>query len=117
NASDALTANGNDPALVRMFLRKLQTLARSTNAASVLLAHIDKAGAKHGTNGNSYIGTAAWHNTVRSRIALVDDDGSTTLEHEKANLGNECDTVYMRKAEHGVPVPMSATDMQQDTRA
>lgn len=117
NASDAFTANVNDPALVRVFLRKLQTLARQTNAACLLLAHIDKASARHGASGNSYIGTAAWHNTVRSRIALVTDNGSLTLEHEKHNLTMGADTLHMRKAEHGVPVPMSQADIMHDTRA
>lgn len=117
NASDAFQANSNDAALVRSFMRGLQTLARQLNAACVLLAHIDKQGAKHGAAGNSYIGSTSWHNSARSRIALVEDTGTLQLLHEKHNLTTGAEPVFMSKGEHGVPVPMSQAGMQQDARA
>lgn len=117
NASDAFQANSNDAALVRSFMRSLQTLARQLNAACLLLAHIDKHGAKHGAAGNSYIGSTAWHNKARSRIALVEDTGTLQLLHEKHNLTTGAEPVFMAKGAHGVPVPMSQTAIQQDARA
>lgn len=114
NASDAFTANVNDPALVRVFLRGMQKMARQSNAACILLAHIDKAGARHGADGNSYIGTAAWHNTVRSRIALIaEKDRPLTLNHEKHNLTSQAEPVVIGRGEHGVPMAVNAAQLQQ----
>jgi hypothetical protein len=106
NASDAFIANINDNALVREFIRELQVLAQVNNSAVVLLAHIDKAGARNGTQGDSYTGTTAWHNTVRSRLALVNNDGALQLVHEKANLSKAAEPVFIERDElnHGVPI-------------
>ena len=67
-------------------------IAREHDAAVVLLAHIDKAAARNGGQGNSYSGSTAWHNSARSRLALVEDE-ATGLEllHEKANFGKKRD--------------------------
>ncbi|WP_409302886.1 AAA family ATPase [Pseudomonas sp. KCJK8993] len=104
NASDAFDANENSRRTVRAFVRGLATLARQHNAAVVLLAHIDKAAAKGNANGNSYSGSTAWHNSARSRLALLEEDGRILLAHEKANLSVRAEPVPVTFV-HGVPVP------------
>lgn len=88
NASDAFDGNENNRQQVRTFVRTLGRLGRANDAAVLLLAHLDKAGARNGTLDNSYSGSTAWHNSVRSRIALVEtDNDGVMLAHEKSNLG------------------------------
>lgn len=87
NASDAFDANENSRRDVRQFIRGLAHVAREQNASVMLLAHIDKAAAKGHGVGNDYSGSTAWHNSVRSRMALLNrDSGNVVLEHQKANL-------------------------------
>ncbi len=106
NASDGYEANANDPRMVRTFVRRmLGKIARENDAAVLLLAHIDKAAARHGAGGNSYTGTTAWHNSARSRLALVEHDGALELVHEKANLSARAATVRLVRGEHGVIHP------------
>jgi hypothetical protein len=106
NASDAYDANENSRRAVRSFIRALMTLARENDAAVMLLAHIDKAAAKNGSQGNSYSGSTAWHNSSRSRLALlVQEDGTLMVEHEKLNLGKRADPMPFRLSEFGIPVP------------
>lgn len=85
NASDTFDGDENNRRQVRYFIRHLARMARANNAGMVLLAHIDKAAAIHGSNGNSYSGSTAWHNSARSRLAL-EGGGCLVLRHEKANL-------------------------------
>lgn len=119
NASDAFDANENSRREVRFFIRGLAALARKQQAAVVLLAHIDKAGAKAGAQGNSYSGSTAWHNSTRSRLALLEQDGQIVLKHEKANLGPKADPVPFEFNEHGVlmpttaVVPLEGSDLQE----
>jgi RecA-family ATPase len=108
NASDAFDANENSRRDVRSFIKGLAALARKQQAAVVLLAHIDKAGAKAGSMGNSYSGSTAWHNSTRSRLALLEQDGQIVLKHEKANLGSKADPVAFEFNEHGVLMPATA---------
>lgn len=105
NASDAYGADENARAQVRAFMRRLSSLARANDGGLVLLAHVDKSTAKHGAQGNSYSGSTAWHNSARSRLALVEEKGVVELRHEKANLSRRADPVILTYAEHGVPVP------------
>lgn len=106
NASDAYDANENARRSVRAFIRALTLIAREHDAAVMLLAHIDKASAKSGAQGNSYSGSTAWHNSSRSRLALlVQEDGTLLVEHEKLNLGKRADPVPFRLTEFGIPVP------------
>lgn len=106
NASDAFDANENSRRAVRAFIRALMQIAREHDAAVMLLAHIDKASAKNGAQGNSYSGSTAWHNSSRSRLALlVQEDGTLLVEHEKLNLGKRADPVPFRLTEFGIPVP------------
>jgi len=107
NASDAFDGNENDRRQVRTFMRALAQLARETNAAVLLLAHIDKAAARNGAAGNSYTGSTAWHNSARSRLALAPagEDGPPILRQEKLNLGRAHDPITLAFTDHGVLIP------------
>lgn len=105
NASDAYGGNENERRNVRTFLRHLTSLALTNNAAVVLLAHIDKAAAREGSNGNSYSGSTAWHNSTRSRLALVEIDGELQLVHEKFNRSRQAEPIHVIWTDDGVLVP------------
>ena len=106
NASDALNANENARMLVRMFVRgMLGRLAEDNNASVLLLAHIDKQSAKFGGQGNNYSGSTAWHNSARSRLALVERDGVLELTHEKSNYAARAESVRMEFSQRGVLAP------------
>ncbi|MDR7286375.1 hypothetical protein J2X84_005239 [Pseudomonas corrugata] len=109
NASDAFGANEISRRDVRMFIRGLaRGIAVRYDAAVVLLAHIDKAAARNGAQGNSYSGSTAWHNSTRSRLALSDKDDVITIEHEKHNLSAKAEPLKIAFNEHGVPMPLDA---------
>lgn len=117
NASDAFDGNENERRQVRAFLRQLTELASQHAAAVTLLAHIDKTAARQGSNGNSYSGSTAWHNSVRSRLALTTgEDGTVVLTQEKLNLGKKAEPVALRWNDHGVLMPV-AMDPEGDVRA
>lgn len=102
NASDAFDANENERRMVRAFVRYLTGMVKSHGGAVVLLAHIDKSAARYGASGNTYSGSTAWHNSTRSRIALIDGD----LIHEKLNVGKKHEQpIPLVWTEHGVLVP------------
>lgn len=109
NASDAFSGNEISRTQVRKFIRCLRNeIARPNNAGVVLLAHIDKAGARGGTNENTYSGSTAWHNSVRSRLALTaKKDGTVELVQEKLNLGKKLDRPIPLTWVDGVLVPDS----------
>lgn len=110
NASDAFMGNENARVQVRMFLRTLADLSRPYDAAVMLLAHIDKNAARFGSNGNSYSGSSAWHNSARSRLALIHGKGNVIeLRHEKSNLGPLIRSLRMVWTEGGVLVPLVGT--------
>lgn len=109
NASDGFGGNENERRQVRSFIRLLTGIARENDAGLLLLAHIDKAAAKYGANGNSYSGSTAWHNSVRSRLALLKDDaGAIMLEHQKSQFAKEAETIPLAFTGHGVLVPQDA---------
>ena len=92
NASDVFEASENDRASVRGFMRQLRQLFPDgcEPPAMLLLAHIQKQAV--GTRGSeSYSGSTAWHNSARSRLALVapdkNDPTRLLLTHDKNNLG------------------------------
>jgi hypothetical protein len=117
NASDAYDADENHRRSVRGFIRKLAEIARESGAAILLLAHIDKAAARNGASGNSYSGSTAWHNSVRSRLALIErGPGLPGIElvHEKANFGRRIDSILLRFDEHGVLIPADPVDSTRD---
>ena len=105
NASDAYDGNENARRDVRKFVRgMLGKIARGHDCAVLLLAHIDKAAARHGGNGNTYSGSTAWHNSARSRMALVASEiGSPVLYHEKLNDGGKvADPVTLTWTDRGL---------------
>lgn len=108
NASDAFDANENSRRMVRAFVRGLADIARNHDAAVVLLAHIDKSAARDGARGNNYSGSTAWHNSARSRLALMEQDGRILLVQEKANLSARADPLAFMFVD-GVPVPEAGT--------
>ncbi|MGA7180455.1 MAG: AAA family ATPase [Thiobacillaceae bacterium] len=84
NASDVYDDNEISRPRVREFLRHLRQL----NCTTLLLSHVDKATARAGGGSESYSGSTAWNNSVRSRLALtVGQDGTVMLEHLKSNHG------------------------------
>jgi putative DNA primase/helicase len=91
---------------VRAFMRALVEVARLTNCAVLLLAHVDKNTSrnKRAEGGEGYSGSTAWHNSARSRLFLTrGDDGLLTLEHQKSNLGRMREPVTLEWLEGGLP--------------
>src|SRR6185437_16182752 len=113
NASDAYGGNENDRRQVRTFIRVLTQLARANDAGVLLLAHIDKSAARNGAYGNSYSGSTAWHNSVRSRLALLSDESGITLTHEKAQFSKAAEPMRLAFADHGVLMPLDAQASQR----
>lgn len=107
NASDAFDANENERRLVRAFVRGLARVAADNDAGLILLAHIDKNAARNGSQGNTYSGSTAWHNSARSRLALLADGDNIELRQEKANFGRKADPIHLEWSEHGVLMPVS----------
>ncbi|MEI8168830.1 MAG: AAA family ATPase [Rhodoferax sp.] len=90
NASDAFGGDEIQRLQVRAFMRSLAVVARLTDCAVLLLAHVDKMTSrnKKAEGGEGYSGSTAWHNSARSRMFLTrGDNGLLTLEHQKSNLG------------------------------
>lgn len=120
NASDAFAGNENVRMQVRGFIRRLAQLGRGNNAGVIILAHIDKQAARNGGKDNTYSGSTAWHNSARSRVALVEEDGRLELRHEKSNWGKRADPLQVARVDHGVVVPTVAasnTDVGKDDAA
>lgn len=108
NASDAFGANENSRPQVRAFMRALGKLARDYRCAVVLLLHIAKAEARTAGKGENYSGSTAWHNSARSRLALVSDGGRVELRHEKCNVARCAEPIPLRWTDTGVLVPVAA---------
>lgn len=105
NASDAYGADENSRRQVRRFIRELRALARERDAGLILLAHVDKMAARNGAQGNTYSGSTAWHNSVRSRLALTEKNGAVELVQEKLNLGKKLDRAIRLTWHDGVLIP------------
>ena len=110
NASDAYAGNENDRSEVRAFLKgMLGDMAARNNQAVLLLAHIDKQAARVGAAGNNYSGSTAWHNSSRSRLALVPSDDGAELHQEKLNLGARLDApIELSWSSDGLLKPLSS---------
>lgn len=111
NASDAFGGDEIQRRQVRAFMRALAEVARLTNCAVMLLAHVDKNTSrnKKAEGGEGYSGSTAWHNSARSRLFLTrGDDGLLTLEHQKSNLGKKREPLSLVWLDGGLP--MLATD-------
>ncbi len=122
NASDALLGDANSQSTVRQFMRRLLgKLARETDAAVLLLAHIDKVAArsKDKAGGQNFIGSVSWHNSARSRIALAESPGlGAELVHEKSNLCRRIPAIGLGFTAEGVLKPRvapTAAEAQQQT--
>ena len=90
NASDVFSANENDRAEVRGFMRSLNAIAHHSGAAVLLLAHVDKASVRMGAGvdtNTTFSGSTAWNNSARSRWAMTRENDAVSLRHEKCNLG------------------------------
>lgn len=108
NASDAFDGNENDRRQVRAFVRALAAIAKANDAGLILLAHVDKASAKFGSNANTYSGSTAWHNSCRSRLAMVSDESGVELVHEKSNFGRVRAPLRLTWTDSGVLMPAGA---------
>lgn len=109
NASDAFDGDENNRRQVRQFVRRCAKSVRDHNGAILLLAHIDKNAARFGAGKNSYSGSTAWHNSARSRLALIDDE----LQQEKLNVGKEHPNSIPLEWRGPVPVPSAHSGADQ----
>jgi hypothetical protein len=106
NASDAYDDDEIKRARVRAFIRALRSRIARPGRAVLLLAHINKESAKVNSKSDSesYSGSTAWHNSVRSRLSLIPaGNDAMTIEHAKANLGPKADPVRL-EWHNGVPL-------------
>lgn len=95
NTSEGFMGNENARIQVVQFVRGLRRIAVAHHMALGLLAHIDKVAARGGAEGNNYSGSTAWHNSVRSRLALVNEEGVLCVKHEKHNHSPEAPPVHL----------------------
>jgi hypothetical protein len=89
-ASDTYDDDEVSRARVRAFIRSIRQRLARPGRAVLLLAHVNKVTAKAGAevSAEAYSGSTAWHNSVRSRLALTGEPGGQlTLTHQKANHG------------------------------
>ena len=106
NASDAYGGDEIQRRQVRAFIRTLMEIARLTNCAVLLLAHVDKntSKARKAEGGEGYSGSTAWHNSVRSRLFMTRSEiGTLMLEHQKSNLGQCREPVMLEWPDAGLP--------------
>lgn len=107
NASDAYGGDEIQRRQVRAFMRLLGGIAKLTDCAVMLLAHVDKttSRAKRAEGGEGYSGSTAWHNSARSRLFMTRGDGGLlTLEHQKSNLGQCREPLTLAWPEGGLPM-------------
>lgn len=106
NASDLFDGDEIVRQLVRGFVRSLAGLIRARGGAVVLLAHVDKGTSRagKGATSESYSGSTAWHNSVRSRLALLEKEpGLLELQHQKCNLGPKQEPLLLSWPQGGLP--------------
>jgi putative DNA primase/helicase len=106
NASDAYGGDEIQRRQVRAFIRALVEVARLTNCAVMLLAHVDKntSRARKAEGGEGYSGSTAWHNSARSRLFMTRTEmGTLTLEHQKSNLGKLREVLALEWPDAGLP--------------
>jgi len=106
NASDAFGADEINRRQVRAFMRSLAQVARLTDCAVLLLAHVDKntSRAQRPENSEGYSGSTAWHNSARSRMFMTRvADGTLTLEHQKSNFGRCREPLTLEWLDGGLP--------------
>lgn len=107
NASDSFGGDEINRRQVRGFMRALVQVARLTDCAVCLLAHVDKNTSrnKKAEGGEGYSGSTAWHNSARSRLFMTrGDDGLLTLEHQKSNLGKRREPITLEWPDGALPM-------------
>lgn len=87
NVAHLFAGNENDRAEVTQFVSAMNRLAGETGAAIVLLAHTNKAFTQGNRLGNTFSGSTAWVNAVRSQFVLEHDEQTDlrTITLSKAN--------------------------------
>ena len=106
NASDAYGGDEINRRQVRAFMRALVEVARLTNCAVMLLAHVDKNTSRNrkAEGGEGYSGSTAWHNSARSRLFMTRaEDGTLALEHQKCNLSKTREPLALHWPDGGLP--------------
>ena len=108
NASDAFGGDEIVRRQVRAFIRSLNDIAKESDAAVVLLAHVNKTSARNGSgfggDSEGYSGSTAWHNSTRSRLFLSrNKDNTLSLEHQKNNLGRRQEPLTLLWPDNGFP--------------
>lgn len=110
NGSDAYRGNPIDQQQVRSFVRTLARLAKQYQLAVLLLVHVSKVTAQMGGD-QMALGSAQWDNSCRSRLAIIGQkDGTIEVRHGKTNFGPNAEPIVLRRAEHGVLIPIDAND-------
>ena len=112
NASDGLDANENERRMVRRFCQILARIARRTGAGVLLLAHVDKAAARHGV-GERYSGSTAWHNSARSRLELDAKPEGVELKHVKCNVAPLASPVMLEWSADGMLFPINGDEARR----
>lgn len=102
NASSVFHANHNDLTAVNAFIGALRRIAARTDCNIVLLAHVSAENATKGT-AKTYYGSAAWHNSVRSRMFMELKPAANgvpehiVVVHEKSNYGPKAEPFKMKR--------------------
>ncbi len=107
NSSDSYGGDEINRRQVRAFMRSLTQVARLTDCAVLLLAHVDKATSRAGKaeGGEAYSGSTAWHNSARSRLFMSrGNDGLLTLAHQKSNFGRMREPLNLWWPDNGMPM-------------
>ena len=114
NASDAFAGNEIARDQVRAFIKQLGKVAKENKGALLLLVHVNREAVKNGAGGQSYSGSTGWHNSARSRLALVIQGESVSLVHEKSNYGPRLEQpIPIMRSPAGVPYPAAQVDLTQ----
>lgn len=116
NASNAFAGDEIQRRQVQSFGNSLIQIATHTTSAILVLAHIDKVSSRsRGADGESYSGSTAWHNVVRSRLFMTrKNDGTLLLEHHKSNFGRMQDPIVLEWPDDGLPQLIHASDIPVD---
>ncbi|OQW45380.1 MAG: hypothetical protein A4S16_13580 [Proteobacteria bacterium SG_bin6] len=116
NVAHLFTGNENDRGQVTQFANLLHRLGKETGATILLVAHPNK-------NGDSYSGSTAWLNAVRSQIVLdwrrdgegsISDPDARELKLGKANYARAGETLAFRWHDFAL---VRDDDLPADTRA
>lgn len=112
NAAHLFAGNENDRQQVTAFVNLLYSLCQDLGVTIMLVAHANKAG-------DTYSGSTAWLNAVRSQIVLSRPDGSIdpderVLSLGKANYARQGDELRFRWHDFAL---VRDEDLPSDTRA